>query len=241
MKLSIIVPTLNEEKVIAKTLSSIKTLRAVSYEIIVSDGASSDKTLALASEYADRVVAHDGLSRQNIAQGRNAGAAVARGEYLVFMDADVLIPKIDDFFRQALERFEASPDLCGLTVFLKVLPEHVTLSDRLFFGLVNRVYQFSNNVLHLGMASGEFQMIRSEAFRKVGGFNNKLVVGEDNDLFARLSRIGYTWVETGLFVMHTSRRAHNVGWARLLSLWALNFMYYKIIRRSFSKEWKVIR
>jgi len=241
MKLSIIVPTLNEEKVIAKTLSSIKTLRTVSYEIIVSDGASSDRTVELASQFADRVVTHDGQTRQNIAQGRNAGASAATGEYLVFMDADVLIPKIDDFFKQALEKFEADPRICGLTVFLKVLPEHITLSDRLFFGLVNRVYQFSNNVLHLGMASGEFQMVRSEVFRKVGGFNNELVVGEDNDLFARLSRVGHTWVETGLFVMHTSRRAHNVGWTKLLSLWALNFIYYKVIRRSFSKEWKVIR
>lgn len=241
MKLSIIVPTLNEEKVIVETLKSVKTLRAVSYEIIVSDGASSDKTVALAEQLADRVVIHDGKTRQHIGQGRNAGAAVARGEYLVFMDADVLIPKIDDFFTQALDRFEADPKLCGLTVFLKVLPEHITLSDRLFFGLVNRAYQFFNNVLHLGLASGEFQMVRAEVFRKVGGFDSRLVVGEDNDLFARLSRVGRTWVDTGLFVMHTSRRAHKIGWTKLLSLWVMNFVYYKVARRSFSKEWKVIR
>ncbi|MCL5009196.1 MAG: glycosyltransferase, partial [Patescibacteria group bacterium] len=44
MKLSIIVPTLNEEKVIAKTLSGLKALRVVSYEIIVSDGGSTDRS-----------------------------------------------------------------------------------------------------------------------------------------------------------------------------------------------------
>ncbi|MCL5775137.1 MAG: hypothetical protein M1333_02900, partial [Patescibacteria group bacterium] len=133
------------------------------------------------------------------------------------------------------------PRLCGLTVFLKVLPEHVTLSDQMFFGVVNRLYQFYNNVLHLGMASGEFQMIRAEAFKKVGGFNPTLVVGEDNDLFGRLSTIGKTRVETGLFVMHTSRRAHSVGWTKLLGLWAINLIFNKVIKRSFSKEWKVIR
>ena len=241
MKLSIIVPTLNEEKVIAKTLSALKALRVVSYEIIVSDGGSTDRTVELAKKYADKVVVHDRKTRQTIGGGRNAGAAVATGEYLLFMDADVFIPNINEFFQQTLERFEKDRGLCGLTVFLKVLPEHVTLSDKMFFGLVNRVYQFYNNVLHLGMASGEFQMVRASAFKQVGGFNGALVVGEDNDLFGRLSKVGRTWVETGLFVMHTSRRAHNVGWAKLLSLWVINLVYNKVIRRSFSKEWKVIR
>lgn len=241
MKLSIIVPTLNEEKVIARTLSAVRELRAVSYEVILSDGASSDRTVELARKYADKMVVHDGQTRQTIAGGRNAGAAVANGDYLVFMDADVYIPNINEFFRQALERFETEPALCGLTVFLKVLPEHVTLSDRLFFGLVNRLYQFCNNVLHWGRASGEFQMVRAEVFRQVGGFNERLVVGEDNDLFGRLSQAGRTRVETGLFVMHTSRRAHHVGWTRLLSLWLLNSLFNKFIKRSFSKEWKAIR
>lgn len=241
MKLSIIIPTLNEEKVIAKTINAIKALRSISYEVIVSDGASTDRTVEFAKPLADRVVVHDGKTRQNIGQGRNAGAAVAQGEYLVFMDADVSVPKIDNFFAQAIERFEADPGLSGLTVFLKVLPEHITLSDRLFFGLVNRLYQFFNNVMHKGMASGEFQMVRAESFRRIGGFNEKLVVGEDNELFGRLSKIGHTWVETGLFVMHTSRRAHKVGWPKLLMLWALNFIYFTLIKRSFSKEWKAIR
>ncbi len=241
MKLSIIVPTLNEEKVIAKTLGSLKDLRSASYEIIVSDGASTDRTVELAAQFADKVVVHDGKTRQTIGGGRNAGAEKASGEYFVFMDADVVVPNINEFFRQAVERFEEDPRLCGLTVFLKVLPEHVTLSDQMFFGVVNRLYQFYNNVLHLGMASGEFQMIRAEAFKKVGGFNPTLVVGEDNDLFGRLSTIGKTRVETGLFVMHTSRRAHSVGWTKLLGLWAINLIFNKVIKRSFSKEWKVIR
>ncbi len=239
--LSIIIPTLNEEKIIERTLKALRELNVVDYEIIVSDGHSTDRTVEIAKKYADAVVEHDGSFRQTIGQGRNAGAAVARGDLLLFLDADVFIPDINDFFVRAVNLFSDDEKLVALTVFLKVLPEHITLSDKLFFGMTNRFLQFSNNVLHWGAAAGEFQMIRASAFRQVGGFNPKLVMGEDNDLFARLSKIGATHVETGLHVFHTSRRAHSKGWIPLLLLWWSNTLYNKIFKRSLSKEWEVIR
>lgn len=239
--ISIIVPTLNEEKILRQSLSELKKLSSVDFELIVSDGGSTDKTLAIAKELADTVVENISGQRQTIALGRNLGAQKARGEFLVFVDADVFIPHINDFFIQALKQFSADSKLTGLTVFLKVLPEHVTLSDRLFFWFINRFLQFSNNFLHSGAASGEFQMIRKSAFESLGGYNEKLVMGEDNDMFSRLSRIGQTKVETGLFVMHTSRRAHHSGWAKLLFLWWTNSLHNKIWKKSLSREWKVVR
>jgi len=241
MELSIVIPTLNEEKVLEKTLTAVKQLQGFDYELIVSDGLSKDKTIEIAKKFADKVVVDQGKTKQNIAMGRNAGAAVASGEFLVFMDADVIIPNINNFFTRALSLFEQDKNLAGLTVFLQVAPEHVTLSDKLFFGLVNRIYQFSNNVLHSGAASGEFQMVRAEKFKQVGGFNSNLAVGEDNDLFARLSKVGSTRVETGLHVMHTSRRAHSIGWSKLLWLWMVNLIFIKFLKSSFSKEWEAIR
>ena len=239
--ISIIIPTLNEEKILEKTLKSLKELKVANYEIIVSDGSSTDQTLPIAKQHAHKVIEHTDPERQNIAKGRNAGAKHAIGDYLVFIDADVTIPDINNFFTVALNLFEHHKDLVALTVFLKVLPEHITLSDRLFFSIVNRVHQFQNNFLHSGSASGEFQMVRKEAFEKVGGYNQAIVMGEDNDLFERLSKIGRTKIEVGLHVFHTSRRAHAIGWIKLLPLWIINAIYRKIIKRSFSKEWSVIR
>lgn len=239
--ISIIIPTLNEEKVLERTLKALSVLNITDYEIIVSDGASKDRTVEIAKKFAHAVVVHEEPHRQNIAEGRNLGAAQAKGEFLVFIDADVFIPEINNFFGRALEMFEKDSGLVGLTVFLKVLPEHVTLSDRLFFGMVNRFNQFSNNILHVGAAAGEFQMVRAETFKKLGGYNEAIVIGEDNELFGRLSRVGKTQVETGLYVLHTSRRAHDVGWFKLLFLWWINLFYIKFFKKSFSKEWKPIR
>ena len=239
--ISIVIPTLNEEKILERTLTGLRSLTDIPHEVIISDGNSKDATIAIAKRFADKVVEYEGKERQTIGGGRNLGAWQAHGEYLVFMDADVFIPGGNEFFKQAIALFEQDKRLEGLTVFLKVLPEHVTLSDALFFGLVNRIYQFSNNVLHKGAASGEFQMMRRATFEKIGGFNEALAVGEDNELFSRLSKIGKTRIASGLHVMHTSRRAHNIGWAKLLSFWIGNLAYTKVTKKPLSKEWKVIR
>jgi hypothetical protein len=66
-------------------------------------------------------------------------------------------------------------------------------------------------------------------------------MGEDNRMFVRLAKIGVTKVETGLHVLHTARRAHQTGWLKLLSLWWLNLLWNQIFKRSFSKEWTVVR
>ncbi len=239
--LSIIVPTKNEEKVLAQTLGNLKGLKSQKHEIIVSDGKSTDRTLGIAQQYADVIVNAQPGDKQNIAIGKNAGAAVAKGDYLAFVDADVQIPLIDDFFDTLVAKFDADPELVSMAVFMKVFPRNATISDKFFFTIINWMYFFSNNFFHSGAASGEFQMVRADAFRQVGGFNAHFPVGEDNDLFVRLSKIGKTRVAANIHVLHTSRRAHKIGWPKLLALWWVNSLSNKFLGRSFSAEWKVIR
>jgi glycosyltransferase involved in cell wall biosynthesis len=241
--ISIIIPTLNEEKVLEQTILSLRKLNVFPYEIIVSDGKSTDKTLDIAKKYADRVVEYKDTARQTIAQGRNLGASVARGDYLVFIDADVVIPDINNFFIKAIGLFEKprKKKLIGLTVFVKVFPEMRTFSDGLFFDILNFANYFLNNILNKGSAIGEFQMIPTEVFKKVNGYNEKIVVGEDAEMFRRLSHIGQVYTEMSLNVFHTSRRAHNVGWPSLLFFTLKNMIHLKLFKRSSVLEWEPIR
>ncbi len=237
--ISIIIPTLNEEKIIAKTLESLKSIR-VPCELIVSDAKSSDSTALLARPLADKVVIHDGEYRQTIAEGRNKGAVVAHGEILLFLDADCTIPNPETFFPKVLLHFE-NPDIVALTVPYKVPPDVATRGDRIMERIVSTLFRISNNVFHNGRASGEFQMMRKSAFEKVGGYNSALVVGEDIDMFSRLSKTGRTYFDSSVFIYHTGRRAHTIGWPRLLVLWLLNGFSVAIRGKSYSKEWKPIR
>jgi glycosyltransferase involved in cell wall biosynthesis len=241
MKLSIIIPTLQEEKMIEKVLISLKELKGFEYEIIVSDGHSTDRTAEIAKKYADHVVVHDGKTRQTIAQGRNDGARIAQGEFLVFLDSDVFICNINLFFSRAITDFEKDKELIALTGKLKTLPEYETLGDKISWSIVSHFHQFINNVLHTGSSSGEFQMFRAEVFRKVKGYNETLVFGEDAEIFTRLSKIGKVRSDMKLCVMHTSRRAHNIGWTSLWFEWSINVISNLIRKKPIVKEWKVSR
>lgn len=88
MALSIIIPTLNEEAGIESALDALATLRAAGCEVIVADGGSSDRTVALAHPRCDQVVA---AARGRGAQ-MNAGAEAARGDVLLFLHSDTRLP-----------------------------------------------------------------------------------------------------------------------------------------------------
>jgi rSAM/selenodomain-associated transferase 2 len=92
LRISVIVPALNEANGITAVLAALAPLRARGHEVIVVDGGSSDRTTVLARGAADRVAsAARGRSSQ-----MNAGAALARGEVLLFLHADTRLPENAD-------------------------------------------------------------------------------------------------------------------------------------------------
>jgi glycosyltransferase involved in cell wall biosynthesis len=239
--ISIIIPTLNEEKVLEKTLVSLVNSKEDLYEIIVSDGKSTDRTIEIARKYADKVVVYEGEKRQTIGMGRNLGASVASGDYLVFLDADVFVPQPELFFKQAISCFEKDENLVAVIPRLKVFPEIATIADRVIFNIVNFNFFFINNIFHRGGAGGEFQMIKTDVFKRLGGYNESLSVAEDQEIFWRLSGVGRTKLEWSLSVFHTSRRAHKVGWPKLLWSWLINLTSLFFLKKSYHDEWKEVR
>lgn len=239
--ISIIIPTLNEENTIENTLRSLKELSDHDYEIIVSDGKSKDKTIEIAKKHGAKVIIYEGDARQTISHARNLGASKATGDFFVFLDADVIIPDINNFFKKALSLFEAQKKLVGLTTRIKVHPELETLADKFILSIFDYINLFLNNILGFGGASGEFQMIRASAFRKLKGYNEQISVAEDVEMFQRLAREGKTRIEMSLKVMHPGRRAHKVGWPKLLFEWSMNGLSVLIFKRSYDKIWKEIR
>ncbi len=238
---SIVIPTFREADYLRETLESLKALGSLPHEIIISDGGSTDGTLEIAREYTDKIVVHSGESRQSLGNARNAGAALATGTYFLFLDADVTLHEPRAFLQELISDFEAHPEITGLTVPLMPTPAYGTLLDRFFVWPLNLWMIIMNNVLHVGSAGGEFQMIRASAFRQLGGFREDLVAAEDNDMFFRLSKIGRTYVYLRPWAYHTCRRAHKVGWLRLYYQWLSNGISFYFSGHAASKEWTVIR
>ena len=95
--------------------------------------------------------------------------------------------------------------------------------------------------MHSGESTGEFQMIRKSFFDQIGGFDENLVTREDADMFYRLAKVGRTMVDRKFTVYHPGRRAHKVGWPKLIWIWTQNKIWVWLFNRAKSKEWEFIR
>lgn len=239
--ISFVIPTYTEGKALQHTLRSIRTLTLQPLEIIVSDGGSMDETLPIARELADRVLEWRESRRQTIGEARNLGAKAAEGEWLVFMDADVRIEHMDQFFARALGHFAKDSRLGLLLVQFRLYPEEERFIDWLMFGMSNLNLAFQNNVLRLGAAQGDFMMLRREAFLNVGGFDPALVATEDMDLAVRVAKRWRTHFDLSLKIGQSSRRVRALGWLKLIWLWNSNYVYYLWRGSVRSKEWQAIR
>jgi glycosyltransferase involved in cell wall biosynthesis len=238
--LSIIVPAREEEKTIGVTVSRLKRELTIPHEIIVSDGGSKDRTVEIAEQHADKVVVFHG-TKHRPGLGRNDGAKVASGEFLMFIDADVIVPEPDAFLRRALAHFDADKELVGVTGPQKASPEVETWGDRISFFIFNIGIRFQNNVLHNGEASGKFMFVKRSAFEKIHGFREDLVTREDGDFFHRLSKVGKTLYDPTLLIYHGARRAHKIGWLRLWGIWTAETIHVAIFNRSIHDDWTPIR
>ncbi len=196
---SIIIVTLNEEKNLPKLLSSIKHQKYKNYEIIVSDAGSKDKTVRIAKKFRCRI-AKGGLP----ARGRNNGAKVAKGRYLIFFDSDILIPTgfLENILRQVKEE---NIDIASVSQ----IPVTKNKTEVLF----HKFYNFWQKAMERidPYASGACIIIKKSIFRKVGGFDETIKLAEDHALArkARKSGAKYRVLNEKIFI--STRRMKKDG------------------------------
>jgi len=238
---SIIVPTLNEEKLLERMLRQFTSELRTRFmlELIVSDGGSTDGTLAIARNYADRVVENTAGVRQTIALGRNLGAAGASGNVLVFLNADTLLGAPGLFFER-LESALGDAAIIAATCSVEVFAEERKLADRVFHGFFNWLFSMMNKV-GMSMGRGECHVVRAETFRAVDGYDVRIAAGEDYDLFRRLGKRGKVSYLEDVRVYESPRRFRRYGYMGVMASWFVNFLWVSVLHRSVSSHWKPVR
>ncbi|MEK9629970.1 MAG: TIGR04283 family arsenosugar biosynthesis glycosyltransferase [Nitrospinota bacterium] len=173
MKISIIVPTLNEERGLAETLKHIQQLAP--HEIIVSDGGSNDKTLEIAAAFTKNVV--EGPTGRALQM--NAGAEIATGDILLFLHADSRMEPAS--LEKISNSMEDSEEIGG------AFSLHID-SEKWSLRLIN---QFANlRSKYLGMAYGDQAFfVKNTIFKNMNGFA-EIPICEDIDFFKRLRKAG---------------------------------------------------
>jgi glycosyltransferase involved in cell wall biosynthesis len=204
LKISVVIPTLNEDRYLPLLLASLRRQGYPLHEIIVADGFSRDGTRATALRLGCKVV--DGPEHPGV--GRNRGAAAARGDTLLFLDADVTLP--GGFLDAFVERFRRTGAVAATPVYH---PSPNTAFERVgyFFGnLVMWCLQATGRPL----AAGYCIMIDRQVFEALRGFDERLALAEDHDLVRRAKRYGKFRV-FALPIKTSTRRYRRQGSIRL--------------------------
>jgi len=181
MLISVIIPAYNEEMYLRETLRSIQGAKefllkkdAVPTEIIVVDNDSTDSTSDLARSCGASVVEEP---KRNIARVRNAGANYAKGDVLVFIDADTIVP---DQLLWRINQAMASPSCFGGAVDTVYRPAKTLVKIYLQWWRI--LGKFA------GMVQGATQFFRRDVYASLLGYDESLYMGEDVDFHWRLKQ-----------------------------------------------------
>ncbi|MFH1111865.1 MAG: glycosyltransferase [Patescibacteria group bacterium] len=237
--ISVIIPTLNEEKLLPRLLGQLTDdlRKRFRIEVIVSDGGSRDKTLKIARQQKAKIVKKYDWEKQTIGSARNKGAWQASGDILVFIDADGYIQNPWYFFSKIRDVFR-DHNTVAATVKIEVMPQEQKPIDKLWSLFFNSLFYLENKVAMGGMGRGNCQIVRADVFRLIGGYNEKLAAAEDYDLYHRLRQIGNIKFLWQVVVYESPRRFRKHGYLQVAWLWTLNSISVILTGRAWSKQWK---
>jgi glycosyltransferase involved in cell wall biosynthesis len=210
MHVSIVIPAKNEEKNLPTLLGSIRAQSLQDLEIIVADAKSTDDTRQIAGSFGAKVV--DGGMP---GPGRNRGAAHAKGEFLAFFDADVILPH-EDFLKDTMTEMQER----GLDVATcKVQAHKGKMIDHALHEAYNAYTIATEKVLP--HAAGFCMFARRATHEAIGGFDEDVVFAEDHDYARRAKKAGYVF---GILRSHkipvSVRRMEKEGRAKTAAKYA---------------------
>lgn len=214
MKLSLVVPAYNEERLLSGTLERLRAGMRVfedrgwSSELIVCDNNSTDRTADIARAAGAQVVFEP---VNQIGRARNTGARAASGDWLLFVDADS--SPSEALLRDVIELIQDGNAVGGgSTIALPGSPLYVR-AWAAGWNLMSRLTRW---------AAGSFFFCEARAFRAVGGFSEELYAAEEIDLSKRLKRLGRFVILHRHPLVTSARKAELYTWSEHLAfLWRM--------------------
>ncbi len=215
-KLSVIVPTLNEERHVGALLSDVAAQTRGPDEVLVVDAGSADGTIRVVRRFPPvKLLA----GTPPVACGRNLGGRSATGDVLIFLDADVRLH--GDFFERFLEEFEGRRLDIGCPLYVPHRSTPVVAGFHALFNLVTKAFQGT-----LPSGAGHCIAVKGDLFRESRGFDPSLKF-DDIELIRRLSkgrRFGI--VEERVFV--SDRRYRENGALRMMLTYSLMALFFAL-------------
>ena len=217
MKISVVVPAFNEERLLPQSLAAITAASSAfaaagwTSELIVCDNNSTDRTAEIAAA-AGAIVVFEPINQ--IARARNTGAAAATGDWLLFVDADSFPTR--ELFADVVEVIASGTCVAGGST-VRVDVEGFAYAAAIgWWNLVSRTFKW---------AAGSFIFCETAVFREIGGFTERLYAAEELDLFRRLKRLARKRRRSIVILarhplLTSARKAHLYTVPEMLRFWS---------------------
>jgi len=211
--LSVVIPTLNEEGFIDDLLGEILE-QEMSYEIIVSDSGSNDKTQEIvetfATLYPEKSIRFIPAPIKGVSIARNNGAAFATADYIIFLDADTRIPP--NFLRNAyleVKRRGLDGGGCHLE------PDSEKFVDKAVFSFYHHCILNPLQYTKRPGSAGAGIIVKRSIHQQIEGFNVQLPTCEDLDYIKKISEAGKFRMLQSTNIIFNTRRFDEEGRARV--------------------------
>lgn len=231
--INVIIPTLNEGKVISRCLESLSKQTYKNFEIVVVDSRSTDRTLEIVKKYKCRVVNE---SKLGISFARNRGVRESKGDIVVHTDGDsVYYP---NWLAKIAKHFE---DKEVVAVGGPIEPTERKLKHRLIFKVTTNYFPRFAKLFGFIAFQGSNSSFRRSAYEKAGGYGEKIRTLEDNEFPNRIKKLGKVVFDPSLVVASSTRRFEKAGYmGETLHYWKAYFDLY-ILKKGTSDEYKLYR
>lgn len=224
--ISVIVPAHNEGEYIARTLDALQAQKYSNFEVIVVCNGCSDKTAEVARERCDVLI---DTQESGISFARNRGARAARGELLLFLDADTILEP--DGLKTIARKFKRT-DAAGT---VRGVPD----SPRWYYHLL---YFFKNRMHRYRLHKGSVGLILcwKDDFVATGGFDEHMHVMENSQLMKRLCEFGRYRCVMQTRALTSMRRYDTVGPLQTATLW-IKLWFKSLIRGVRGEKYETVR
>lgn len=199
----------------------------------MADSRSEDDTVKIASRYGARVVY---AKRGAASFGRNVGGHAAKGDVILFLDADsIVFPNLLDVIQKDFKNKKLAGWTCTIYGFTP------SWKEQIIYNMSNNLVDFLTTYVKKPHAPGIVIAVRKNIFEKIGGFDEKLKVMEDHDFAMKVGKFGIFKFSKKTCVYTSTRRMNKWGGLGLIKKYSKIYLKYFIDKKKFEKDIKRIQ